>query len=166
MKIARRTLALRSLAALVGLMGIAGCAGGDPGNSGSNAEPVAARDTAHAMMPGTGSMPGMQVSMDTSRTMERMEAHMRAMEGASADSVQAMLPMHQRMVSNMIAQLNRDMGNMNMSGDTAWTATVDSVQRDLTRMPSMSSSELQQFTPGHHGRVTRLMGMRRAMGSR
>jgi hypothetical protein len=74
-----------------------------------------------------------------------------------------MLPIHRQMAANMIAQMNREMGGMNMGADAGWTATVDSLRQDLVRMPEMGGSELQSFVPAHHARLERLMQMHQAM---
>ena len=67
------------------------------------------------------------------------------------------------MVANMMSQANKDMRDMNMMSDAAWTATVDSLRQDLTRMPEMSASDLQLFMPTHQARVRRLMESHRTM---
>jgi hypothetical protein len=97
--------------------------------------------------------------------MGEMMAHMQMMRGAGADSMQAMLPMHRQMVANMLAQMNREMRDMGMSADAQWNATVDSLRSDLTRMPEMSSEELQALMPAHQDRMMRLMAMHRTMMS-
>ncbi len=167
MKVARRLPAPRSLVSLAAALGLAASVGCDSRKTAADAEPMAARDSAGSMsqMEGMPSMAGMHDSMGGSAMMEQMQAHMRGMDGVSADSMKAMLPTHRRMVTNMISQFNKDMSGMDMSANTAWTATVDSVQRDLTRMPEMSASELQQFKPAHHSRVMRVMDMHRTMMS-
>lgn len=115
-------------------------------------------------------MPGMPAGMEGmvrmegmpgggSGTMERMGAHMRMMQGMSGDSVQAMLPMHRQMVANMIASMNREMRDMNMPADAAWSATVDSLRSDLVAMPEMDAAELEALMPAHHRRAMRLMEM-------
>jgi hypothetical protein len=163
MKVARRTLARRSFVAVaVGLgLGLAACSAADSGNAADSGQASAAQDTAGAMS-GMEGMPGMP-GTGGSGMMEQMQAHLRMMDGAGPDSIQAMLPTHRQMVANMIAQFNKDMRGMNMPSDTAWTATVDSLRQDLTRMPEMSASELQQFMPAHGARVMRLMESHRTM---
>lgn len=110
-------------------------------------------------MPGMGSMAGMpgMGQMMSGRMMADMEAHMRAMRGAGTDSLRRALPTHRQMAANMIAQMNREMDDMNMAADVAWTALVDSVRADLTRLPELSAGELTRTMPDHHGRVERLM---------
>ena len=95
--------------------------------------------------------------------MEPMMAHMQMMEGVSGDSMLAVMPMHRQMAANMLAQMTREMRDMNMTADAAWDATVDSLRQDLTRMPEMSGSELQAMMPGHHARMMRLMEMHGTM---
>ncbi|MBW3554720.1 MAG: hypothetical protein KY466_14495 [Gemmatimonadetes bacterium] len=112
-------------------------------------------------MPGRGmdGMDGMGAMQADGDMMARMGAHMRMMEGMSGDSIQAMLPMHRQMVANMIASMNREMREMNMPGDAAWRAAVDSLRSDLVAMPQMDAAELEALMPAHHRRAMRLMEM-------
>jgi hypothetical protein len=96
-------------------------------------------------------------------TLEQMQAHLGSMRGAGGDSLKAMLPTHRPMTANMIAEMNREMRQMNMPADPAWTATVDSLRQDLVRMPEMSPAELQGAMPAHEARIERLMQMHRSM---
>jgi hypothetical protein len=91
--------------------------------------------------------------------MANMQEHMRMMQGAGADSMRAMMPMHRQMAANMLAQMNREMRDMNMAGDPAWNATVDSVRQDLARMPEAGTGDMT----AHHGRMMRLMDMHQRM---
>ena len=93
----------------------------------------------------------------------QMEAHMRAMESASADSLTALLPGHRQRVANMIARMNQEMRDMNMPADAEWTATVDSLRQDLRQMPEMDATELKTLMPAHHARVTRLSQLHDSM---
>lgn len=117
-------------------------------------------DTAAAA--GMQDMPGMG-GMQSQSMMDDMSSHMEVMRGATADSMQAMLPMHRQMAANLLSQMNGEMRDMNMSGDATWTATADSVRNDLTRMPEMSAEELRTFMPAHQERMRRLMDMHRRM---
>jgi hypothetical protein len=65
----------------------------------------------------------------------------------------------------MLARMNREMRDMNMTADAAWNATVDSLRQDLTRMPELTGSELEAIMPGHRARMMRLMEMHRTMMS-
>jgi hypothetical protein len=110
-------------------------------------------------------MPGMQ-GMQSTEMMQQMQSHMATMQGMGADSMYAMLPTHRQMLANMIAQMNREMRDMNMAADTPWSAIADSLRQDLVRMPEMGAQELHTFMPEHHGRVMRLVEMHRAMMGR
>lgn len=137
---------------------LAACRGpGAQEEAATEGEPAAAEETP-TPAPGMPGMQGMQGGM-----MEGMQSHMQMMQGMSGDSMMAMMPEHRQMVGNMLSQTNREMQDMNMPGDTAWNATVDSLRDDLTRMPEMSPEELQQFMPGHEERVMRLMKMHQEM---
>jgi hypothetical protein len=122
-----------------------------------------AADTSEAA--GDSAMPGMQ-GMQGTAMMQQMQSHMSMMQGMGADSMQAMLPMHRQMLANMIAQMNREMRDMNMPADAEWNSVTDSLRQDLVRMPEMGAQELQTFMPEHHRRMTRLMDMHREMMSR
>jgi hypothetical protein len=94
---------------------------------------------------------------------DEMRSHMDAMLAATGDSLKAMVPMHRQAAANMLAQMNREMSQMNMTPDAAWTATVDSLRQDLTQMPEMSPDELRSALPGHQSRMSRLADLHRAM---
>ena len=97
--------------------------------------------------------------------MAQMTTHMQMMDGAGADSLHAMMPLHRQMAANMIARMNSEMRDMNMTADAAWNATVDSLRQDLTRMPELTGSEMEAMMPGHRARMLRLMEMHRTMMS-
>ena len=97
--------------------------------------------------------------MGSDRMMTQMEAHMRTMGELGADSMRAMMTTHRRMVTNMISQMNREMRDMNMTGDVAWNTTMDSVRQDLIRLPELQGAGLRAFMPAHRARVARLMEM-------
>ena len=112
-------------------------------------------------MDGMGGMDGMDGQ--SYAMMARMAAHMQMMETVSGDSMQAMLAMHRQMMANMIAQMHREMRDMNMPADPAWNATVDSLRNDLVQMPQMNAGELQDLMTDHQRRARRLMEMHREM---
>lgn len=113
-----------------------------------------------------GGMSSMSGSQMMSRMMDSMQAHMRMMDTASAVTMQAMMPMHHQMADSMISRMNEDMRRMNMTGDSAWAATVDSVRQDLSRMPAMTTEEMRALMPAHRARMTRLLEMHRTMMGR
>lgn len=117
-------------------------------------------DSTGGMTMGSGMMGG---GMTGGGMMDQMQSHLRMMDGAGADSMMAMMPMHRQMVASMIAQMNREMRDMQMQMDTGWTATVDSLRQDLVRLPELGAGELQSFMPAHRARVQRIMEMHRRM---
>jgi hypothetical protein len=140
---------------------VAACAGGDTEqDAGAEADTSqAAADTGMQGMPG---MRGIEAGRMT-EMLTQMQSHMQMMQNMNADSMQSMLPEHRQMAANMLAQMDREMREMNMVGDTAWRATADSLRKDLARMPEMSGQELQTIMPGHQQRIMRLMEMHRRM---
>jgi hypothetical protein len=143
-------------AALATVAWLAACGG--PGEEPPVQE---ATDTVAGATGGMEGMPGMAGMQDG--MMEQMQAHMEMMAGMAPDSMMPMVPMHRQMAANMLAQMNRDMEQMDTPADDAWTATVDSLREDLSRMPEMGAQELRDWMPGHRARMTRLMEMHRAM---
>lgn len=139
--------------------------------SGATTDSTTARGVTAGRAAGAGDTGGMQgmgnmkemAGMESGAMMQQMQAQMRAMMGASADRQMDMLPMHRQMVANMLAQMNAEMRRMNVAGDPAWNATVDSVRQDLVRMRVMSPAELQRFMRAHQQRVMRLMAMHQRM---
>ena len=128
-------------------------------------EEASVQEDAEAVAEPTGGMQGMpgMGGMQGDGMMQQMQARMETMMGVRPDSMMAMMPEHRQMAANLLAQMNRDMQQMNMPGDEAWTAAVDSLRQDLSRMPDMSVQELQEWMPGHNARLTRLMEMHRSM---
>ena len=156
MKIVRRTTLT-----LVAALAVAACSDGRNANNADMDRAFDAQGTGGAMS-GMEGMPGMQ-GTGGSAMHEQMEAHLRIMDGAGPDSLQAAIPTHRQLVTTMITQFNTDMRGMGMTSDTAWNATVDSVQQDLTRMQGMSATDLQRMMPAHGARVRRLMESHRMM---
>lgn len=95
--------------------------------------------------------------------MEEMRATMRAMQMMEADSLHSAMPMHRKMASDMLAQMNREMTEWKLPADARWSALMDSSRQDLARMPAMSAGEVAAIMPAHHGRLTRLMDMHREL---
>ena len=158
----------RSATILIGLfttVGITACQGRQASDTATDSSAATATtEPDSASMPG---MPGMQgmggMKGGMAGMMGEMQSHMRMMETTNGDSLKAMLPMHRQMTANMISEMNREMKGMNMTGDAAWTTTMDSVRRDLTNLPEMSAAQLRDFMPGHRGRMMRLVEMHQGM---
>lgn len=150
----RRAVMLGTIATLAG----AACQGRTP-DAASDVGTAGRDDATAAQTPVMEGMPGMQ-GMQSGGMMAGMKAHMDTMSRVTqVDRIQRMLPMHRQMTANMLAEMNREMRSMNMSGDKAWTALIDSVRQDLRALPGMDATQLRSAMPAHHARVTRLMQM-------
>lgn len=137
------------------------CAGEtDTATGGTDAGAVDARGDVDGMA-GMERMGGIAHSGDD--MMGRMQAHMTMMAGMSGDSMVVMMSTHRQMVANMLAQMDREMREMDMASDPAWEATVDSIRADLRVMGDMNSGELRALIPAHRARVMRLVEMHDAM---
>lgn len=95
--------------------------------------------------------------------MDSMQAHMRIMDGMTAQQFKAMLPAHREMAAKMLSQFDADMRRMNMQPDAAWKALADSLRQDLIRMPEINGSELRTAMEAHQARMMRLMKMHQTM---
>ena len=144
-----------------------GCDRGERTAAGTTARgtPARGQDTV-ASAGGMAGMPGMGRAAVSVGMMTRMEAHLRGLEGMDAGRLAAGLPEHRQLVANLVAQTNREMREMGMAGDAAWTATVDSLRQDLVRLPELGRGELTAVMPAHRGRVERLIAMHRQMLAR
>ncbi len=159
-----------AVAALAASLVLAACQAdeGEPAADAGGMQGMAGMQGMPGMDSAGGTMGGrmdstMRGGMMSDGMMTRMQAHMRMMDGAGADSLMAMMPTHRQMAANMIAQMNREMGDMNMQTDAAWNATVDSLRQDLVRLPELPGSELPSFMPAHQARMMRLMEAHRTM---
>jgi hypothetical protein len=118
------------------------------------------RDTG---MGGMEEMRGGTTGLASTQLMTVMDAQIGTMRNATPDSMKAMLPMYRQMLANMIAQIDREMRDMNMTGDAAWNATLDSLRQDLRVMPDLSAQALRDLMPAHSLRVRRVIDTHRSM---
>lgn len=153
MKIARSTTLT-----LVAALAVTACSDGRNANNVDTDRALDAQRTGGAMS-GTGMMDGRQdmQGRGTSAMTEQVQADLTRMDGAGANDIQALVPGHRQTVTSMIAQFRQDMRGRSSSDNTNFTATIDSVERDLQRMQGMSAQELQRLMPDHGARVRRLM---------
>ena len=81
----------------------------------------------------------------------------------SIDTLRARLVLDARMLTELLAQYEREMQILDVSGGRAWQAIVDSLHADLTNMPNASDSELRPLVTAHQRRVTKLIEYHEAM---
>ena len=98
-----------------------------------------------------------------SAVVREVETALGRLHGASGDSLKALLPGHRRAAANMIASFNREMRDMNMAPDAAWSSVTDSLRTDLRTLPDLPGSELQARIPAHEARLKRLIQMHQTM---
>jgi hypothetical protein len=77
--------------------------------------------------------------------------------------MQAMMVMHQQMMSRMMDGMGADMRNMKMSGTSEWSALTDSVKQDLADLPNLKGRQLSARVRAHTDRVTPLIAMHEKM---
>ena len=105
---------------------------------------------------GMGNMQGMAM-------MSSMRAHMDSMMRMSPQQMQALMAMHQQMMSRMMDGMGADMRNMKMSGTPEWSALTDSVKQDLADLPNLKGQQLSARMRAHADRVKRLIAMHEKM---
>lgn len=158
-----RTITYIVALAVVGTVVACGGSGGDTGEAG--ADP--ARGAPMAEMPGMDHGSGMQDggmgTMTSEGMIGEMRSHMERIQGAGADSLGQLMPAHRQMAANLLAQMNAEMRQMNMSPDSTWNALVDSVRQDLVRMPELAPGDMVGFMAAHLERMRRLMERHGAM---
>jgi hypothetical protein len=98
-----------------------------------------------------------------SAVVREVETTLSKMHGASGDGLKAMLPGHRQAAANMIASFNKQMRDMNMAPDAAWSAVTDSLRTDLRTLPDLTGPELQARIPAHEARLKRLIQMHQTM---
>jgi len=150
---------MRHFTSFLLLVSLAGCGRANDQASDSAARERAADSAATGM-----AMHGMPArSIGSGAMMEAMRAHLQTMQVMSADSVRAGLPMHRQMTDTLMAQMKMDMSDMKLLADPKWSALMDSVRNDVSRMPEMNSADLAKAVPAHHARLIRLMEMHQNM---
>ncbi|MEP7226089.1 MAG: hypothetical protein ABI785_01915 [Gemmatimonadales bacterium] len=99
------------------------------------------------------------MNMQGMQMMSNMRAHMDSMMRMSPQQMQAMMAMHQGMMSQMMDRMGGDMRGMQMSGTPKWNALTDSVKQDLAELPNLKGQALSARMRAHADRVKRLIGM-------
>ena len=153
------------MAALAMVVAVVACGGSDVDTGGVAADP--GRGASMAEMPGmdrgTGMQDGGMGAMMSEGMIVEMRSHMEHLQGLSADSLGQLMPAHRQMAANLLAQMNTEMRQMNMSPDGTWKALVDSVRQDLVRMPEFAPGDMMTFLAAHLERMRRLMERHGAM---
>ena len=142
----RLNLHLRHVTFPIGIVLLGGCAKTPPADTGTTAAGTTASTTGTAV--------------------QRLEAHVRAMEGTSADSTEAMLPEHEALVRATLTQMTDAMHARHVPADARWTATVDSVQQTAAQLPTMTRPQLAAAMPAHRERLMRLITLYRTLMQR
>lgn len=109
------------------------------------------------------SIQGMAGMMGARLMTDSMKSQMRMIGSMAPERMKAMIPMHRRMVAEMLSSFDDAMRKMNMPADSAWTGLADSVRQDLVTLPGMSGGQLKDFMVQHHARLIRLMKMHEDM---
>jgi hypothetical protein len=111
------------------------------------------------MMMGNGGGMSRVAGMTSAGAMDSLETGLRAMDMMTAAQLQAAFPAHQRAAGAMLSRMNADVQGMHMSPNMGWSATTDSLHRDVTGMAGMTGAQMHAAMPAYHARMTRLIGM-------
>ncbi len=121
------------------------------------------RELQQQAMPDMGNMPGVAgMTMQADSLMPMMRVHLDSLARLPAQSA-GMLQAHEAMASQILDAMGSDMTMMGMQPDSAWTALVDSVKRDLAELPSHSGRALAALMRVHAERMRRLLSMHGGM---
>jgi hypothetical protein len=147
-------------ALLVGALAVAGCTGGgDRAGRSADSDGMMGRMDSGGMGMGHMDSGGMGMDGMNMQMMPQMRAHMDSMMRMSPQQMQAMMAMHQGMMSRMMDRMGGDMRGMKMSGTPEWDALTDSVKQDLAELPTLKGQELSARMQAHADRVNRLVAM-------
>lgn len=111
------------------------------------------------------------IAAETARAQEadlvaEVRTHLRQMETARVSNqlgkgpriysaaLGRIVPAHERMLATFV---NECAGMQGAAGNPEHDALVEAVRRDLTRLPTLSTPQLDAFVPGHAWRVRRLI---------
>jgi hypothetical protein len=141
------------LTVIVGLVASAAC---------NKPKDTPAVDSHSGMTMDSGAMRGMS-GMGSSGMMSRMQAHTDSMMRMSPDQMSAMMPTHERMMSQMMDQIGGEMRQMKMAETPEWSALTDSVKQDLAELPSLKGQALSARMQAHAGRMQRLIAAHEGM---
>jgi hypothetical protein len=95
--------------------------------------------------------------------MDSMQTRLRVMDMMSAAQIEAALPAHSQVASDMLSMMSADVQAMHVSPNTSWSATTDSIRQDLSHMTGLTGAQMKAAMPAYHARMTRLMDMHRQM---
>lgn len=153
-------------ALLVGALAVMGCSGGGdragrPADSAGMMQMDSGGMGMGHMDSGGMGMGGM--NMQGMQMMAGMQTHVDSMMRKSPQQMQAMMGMHQELMSRMMDGMGADMRGMKMSGSPEWNALTDSVKQDLAELPNLEAQALSARMRAHGERVGRLMAMHEKM---
>lgn len=101
--------------------------------------------------------------MHSDTLVERTEADLKALEGASPAAAAALLPAHENVVNALIADCEKMMRDEKMTVPAKWTTTVAELRRDLDRMRTADAASLGAMRTAHIERVRAVLSMRHEM---
>lgn len=125
-------------------------------------------DTATVGDPATGgmaSMPGMGATgvSGTAAMIADMKAKLADIEKLERDSLEMVVQDHRAKAAALLSEMNREMASMQMQADAGWSATADSVRKDLVAIPEAKGEALKALMGAHITRLLRLIGMHEDM---
>ena len=106
-----------------------------------------------------GRLIGEKLRADLLAYMERLQD----VNSLSADTLAARMPIHRRMLEDVLEQAEREMANLDVPGVTRWRALTDSLRRDLPLTERLRGEELRAFLTAHQMRVQRMIDLHATM---
>jgi hypothetical protein len=121
-----------------------------------------AGESGSGMNADTAGMKGM-AGLGNSGVMPMMLAHTDSLMRMNPDQMSGMMATHERMASQMMDQMGREMRQMKMAETPEWSALTDSVKQDLADLPGLTGQALSARMRAHAGRVQRLIAAHQGM---
>lgn len=134
----------------------------EPRNAGAGATAVAASSGAVADT-SQQAMAGETKRMHQDTLASRVEAHLQRLSTSNPDSLKALVPVDREVVTTLIADCEKMMREMKMTPPRKWQTAVKDLREDLTRLATLSGTQLQSAIPPHRKRIEDMLSMRRDM---
>jgi hypothetical protein len=144
----------RSLAVIAVLVVLTAACRGSAADRGQ-----AAPDSTAQMAPApesSASVPAGSPVSATTAEIDSVQAQVDSMVHIAPSHMEAIVTRHVLTGSNMLAGMAADLRRAGVTGDASWTATVDSVRQDFTRMRTLTPKQVAPFLQSHARLVHRL----------
>ena len=99
---------------------------------------------------------GMVATSGTDAEIDSVDVQLDSLVRFGPAHMETIITRHSLTAANMLAGMAADLQRAGVTGDAEWTARVDSVRQDLTRLGGLSEPQLVPFLQGHTQLIHRL----------